>query len=91
MEKGKLLSLGAQHKSKEGQGTVVVDGRLKRADLARLLGIKELVVIMHSEKLALLVMTDAHREDHRQSVQDVTVRARRHTWTPREGHWRGRW
>ena len=85
LEKGKLLSLGAQLKGREGQGTVVVDGRLKRAGQARLLGIKELVVIMPSEQLALLVMTDAHREDHRRSVQDVTARARRHIWIPRGG------
>ena len=57
---------------------MVVDGRLKRADLARLLGIKDLVVIMPSEKLARLVMTDAHKED-------VTARARRHIWIPRGG------
>ena len=85
LEQGKLLSLGAQHNSREGQGTVVVDGRLKRADLARLLGIKDLVVIMPSGKLARLVMTDAHKEDHRRSAQDDTARARRHIWIPRGG------
>ena len=85
LEKGKLLSLGAQINGREGQGTVVVDGRLKKAELARLLGIQELVVIMPTEQLALLVMTDAHREDHRRSVQDITARARRHIWIPRGG------
>ena len=62
MKEGKLLSLGARHKSNEDLGTVVVDGRLKRAYLTRLLGIKKLVVIMPSEKLACLVMTDANRK-----------------------------
>ena len=85
LEKGKLLSLGAQLKGREGQGTLVVDGRLKRADMARLLGIKELVLIIPSEQLALLVMTDGHREDHRQLAQDIIVRARRYIWIPRGG------
>ena len=48
LQAGTLLSLGAQYKG----GMVVVSGRAKKATLARLLGIEELVVVMPQEPLA---------------------------------------
>ena len=93
LEAGTLLSLGAQYKG----GMVVVSGRAKKATLARLLGLEELVVVMPQEQLAKIVMQDAHRKDHRRTPQDVIARARRHVWIPkgtqlarkvvRECHW----
>ena len=51
LEAGTLLSLGAQ---KNG-GMVVVSGRARKATLARLLGLEELVVVMPQEHLAKIV------------------------------------
>ena len=76
---GKLESLGAQAKG----GVVVVCGRAKKAVLARLLGLEELLVVMPSEQLARRVMEDSHREDHRKTPQDILARSRRHFWIPR--------
>ena len=78
MEKGKLLSLGARKKG----GLVVIDGRVRKEDLARLLGISEIPLIMPQEPLARMVLTDAHREDHNRDTQYVIVRARRELWIP---------
>ena len=76
---------------------VIVSGRAKKATLARLLGLEELVVVMPQEQLAKIVMQDAHREDQRRTPQDVIARARGHVWIPkgtqlarkvvRECHW----
>ena len=78
-EAGTLLSLGAQNKG----GMVVVSDRAKRATLARLLGLEELVVVMPQEHLAKIVMQDTHREDHRRTPQEVIARARKHVWIPK--------
>ena len=81
LEKGVLLSLGAERSG----GRVIVRGRARKADLARLLGVEELPVVMCSETLARVVMQDAHREDHRRDPKDVLARARKSLWIPRGG------
>ena len=78
LRSGRLLSLGAQ----EHQGLVVVRGRVGQAHLARLLGTSSLPVVMPSELLALRVTEEAHREDHRMTVRDVTARVRRTIFIP---------
>ena len=66
LEAGKLLSLSAQLGP---GGRVVISGRARKEALARLLGIEELHVVMNTERLVTLVMTDAHQEDHRQDTK----------------------
>ena len=78
LRSGRLLSLGAQ----EHRGLVVVRGRVGQAHLARLLGTSSLPVVMPSELLALRVTEEAHREDHRMTVRDVTARVRRTIFVP---------
>ena len=79
LEKGKLLSLGAITR----WGMVVVDGRVRKEVLARLLGVEYLPVILPQERLAELVLTDAHLEDHNRDPQNIMARARRHLWIPK--------
>lgn len=67
----------------------MVSGRAKKATLARLLGLEELVV-MPQEPLAKIVMQDTHREDHWRTPQDMIARARRHVWIPKAHSWLGR-
>ena len=81
MEDGKLLSLGAERR----KGLVVVSGRVRREHLARLLGVEVLPVVMATERLAYLIMVEAHGEDHRRSPQDVLGRSRKKAWIPRGG------
>ena len=69
---------------------VVVIGRTKKATLARLLGIVELVVVMPQEPLAKIIKQSLHREDHSRTPQDVIARARRHAWIPRAHSWPGK-
>merc|ERR1719509_413472 len=78
LRSGRLLSLGAQ----EHRGIVVVRGRVGQAHLARLLGTSSLPVVMPSELLAQRVTEEAHREDHRMSVRDISARVRRTTYIP---------
>ena len=81
LEVGKLHSLGALEKN----GVVYVSGRVRKEQMAEIVGREELAVIMPREKLAGLVMKDAHKEDHRRSPQDVMARARRHLLMPQGG------
>ena len=78
LKSGRLLSLGAQ----EHRGLVVVTGRVGQAHLAKLLGTSSLPVVMPSELLAQRVTEEAHREDHRMSVRDISARVRRTTYIP---------
>jgi hypothetical protein len=78
-QEGRLLSLGSVL---EG-GQVWIKGRIRGEDLARMLGISRLPVVMAQEKLAELIVTDAHNKDHRMSPQDVLARARQLCWIPR--------
>ena len=57
-----------------------VDGRVRGEDLTGLLGTKELPILMAGEVLAHRIMSKAHREDHRQSPNDITARSRRSVW-----------
>ena len=50
---------------------VIVDGRVRKAELARILGLEELCVVLPEERLANLVMMEAHKEDHSNTPQDV--------------------
>ena len=67
LRKGDLESLGAQ----EQGGQVWINARIRKEDLARLLGTDKLRVIMPSERLAHLIMTLAHEEDHRLNPTDI--------------------
>ena len=78
LKKGKLQSLGAELRN----GVVYISGRVRKEQMAELVGREELAVVMPTEKLAKLVMGDAHNQDHRRSPQDVMPRARRHLWIP---------
>jgi hypothetical protein len=78
LNKGKLQSLGAELRN----GVVYISGRVRKEHMAELVGREELAVVMPTEKLARLVMLDAHNQDHRRSPQDVMARARRHLWIP---------
>ena len=78
LRSGRLLSLGAQ----EHRGLVRITGRVGQAQLARLLGTDSITVIMPTELLALRVTEEAHREDHRMTVRDVTARVRRTVFIP---------
>ena len=78
---GRLRSLGAILRN----GVVYVSGRIRKEHMAEIVGREELAVIMPGERLARLVMEDAHKEDHRRSPQDVMARARRHLWIPQGG------
>jgi hypothetical protein len=60
LRRGELQSLGAQ----ERRGEVWISTRIRKKDLARLLGTLELRIIMPTERLARLIVTDAHQEDH---------------------------
>ena len=75
-EKGKLASLGAVTRG----GVVWIQGRVRREELARLLGTSDLPIVMASEALAASIMRKAHREDHRRSPQDIAARSRRMVW-----------
>ena len=62
----------------------MICGRARKEKPATLLGIEELHVIMNTERLATLVMTDANQEDHRQDPKDVLARASSQgVWIPR--------
>ena len=78
LERGKLLSLGAVVR----RGVVMVDGRVRKEVLAMLLGIDCLPVILPQERLAQLVLEDAHAEDHNRDPQSIMARARRSLWIP---------
>ena len=78
LREGRLSSLGAVSRG----GVVWVQGRVRREELARLLGTSELPVIMASEALAKAIMSKAHRCDHRRSPQDIAARSRRMVWVP---------
>ena len=73
LKAGKLKLLGAQ----ETDGMVKFTGsRVGQAQLARLLGTGHLPMVMQSKILALHITEDAHAEDHRLMVRNVTTRAR---------------
>ena len=71
LEAGKLRSIGALQRNG-------VSGRVRKEHMAEIVGREELAVVMPKERLARLVIEDAHREDHRRLPQDVMARARRH-------------
>ena len=79
LEAGELLSLGA----KKAGGLVIVDGRVKEEDLARILGKNVLPIILNKEPLARLILRDAHREDHNMDPQYIIARSRKEVWIPR--------
>ena len=76
MESGKLQGLGWVIKG----GVVWVSGQVRRETLAVLLGTQELPVLMALHPLSKSLMRKAHREDHRQSPQDIAARTRRVVW-----------
>ena len=51
--------------------------------MAAALGVRELRVIMPSTRLAFLIMTSCHEEDHRRDPRDAMARARGFCWIPR--------
>ena len=79
LRRGDLQSLGAERH----EGMVWMSGRCSPEDMAAVLGVCQLRVIMPSTRLALLVMTKAHKEDHRADPRDAMARARRVFWIPR--------
>ena len=79
LAEGKLLSLGAR----QTRGFVVVDGRVRGEDLARILGKDILPIILNHEPLARQVLHDAHLEDHNLDPQYLIARARKEVWIPR--------
>ena len=79
LARNELLSLGA----KSVGGLVVVDGRVRKEELARLLGKAVLPIIMIQEPLAELIIQDAHNEDHNLDPQYLIARSRKEVWIPR--------
>ena len=79
LQRGELISLGA----KKSGGLVVVDGRVRKEELARLLGKSYLPIIMNREPLARLILGDSHKEDHNLDPQYMIARSRREVWIPR--------
>ena len=73
---GKLQGLGAFTRG----GAVWVSGRVRGERLAELLGTKELPVLLATEELSKSILQKAHRQDHRQSPQDISARSRRSAW-----------
>jgi hypothetical protein len=76
---GKLHSLGTVHK----KGEVFIQGRVAPEDMAAVLGCSQLRVLMPSTRLAYLILTSCHREDHRRDPRDMMARARSVAWIPR--------
>ena len=79
LEKGDLSSLGAKLRG----GIVWVSGRIRKEEMAKILGVEELPVVISSEPLAQMILQEAHREDHSRDPQSVVARARRLCWIPR--------
>ena len=79
LSRGDLRSLGAIRRC----GEVWIQGRVAPDDMASVLGVRRLRVIMPSTRLAQLIMTAAHEEDHRRDPKDSMARARRSCWIPR--------
>ena len=75
LESGKLDSLRPFVK----HGIVYTRGRLGN-EMLRVLGIECLPILMRGSRLALLIMTEAHEEDHRSNPIDALARSRRRAW-----------
>ena len=78
MQNGKLKSLNYAVKN----GIVIMSGRFRQKDLAKLLGKEGLPVLMPETRLARVIMTSCHNEDHRRSAADTLARSRNHAWIP---------
>ena len=75
-EKGQFLSLGA----KKNDGLIVCQGRFSEDRLLEILGIPYLPILHPSSALSKLVMTHAHKSDHRKGAQSVLAGSRRWAW-----------
>ena len=60
-------------------GIVYTRGRLGGSMLS-ILGVHELPIIMRDSRLATLILTQAHYEDHRANPMDALARSRRYAW-----------
>ena len=60
-------------------GIVYTSGRCDKS-LLRLLGITKLPILTRDTRLALLIMWEAHYEDHRSTPSDVLARSRQRAW-----------
>ena len=60
-------------------GIVYTRGRLGGSMLS-ILGVHELPIIMRDTRLATLILTQAHYEDHRANPMDALARSRRYAW-----------
>ena len=76
LTQGKLQGLGVVQRG----GTVWVQGRIRKEELSRLLGVTELPVLLATEPLSKAILRKAHRDDHRRSPQDIVARSRRLAW-----------
>ena len=61
------------------KGIVYVRGRCD-GSLMELLGVARLPVLVRHSRLALLIMLEAHCEDHRSSASNVLARSRQRAW-----------
>ena len=77
-KQGKLTNLSVTVQ----RGMVVMTGRFREKDLARLLGKDNLPVIMVHTRLARVIMISCHEEDHRRTAADTLARSRNHVWIP---------
>ena len=73
---GKLLSLGAV----EREGCVWVSGRVQGEGLAKIVGTRELPILLNTEKLSYSILAKCHRQDHHKSPQDIAARSRHLVW-----------
>ena len=63
------------------EGVCYMTGRLGMDGVQRILGAKDkLPVISAKTRLAELIMTASHQEDHRRDPGDCLFRSRRHAW-----------
>ena len=64
------------------KGVIMMTGRFQQADLAKLLGKSSIPVLMPETRLAMVIMTTCHSEDHRRSASDTLARSRNYAWIP---------
>ena len=78
IKEGRLKNLNVS----VNNGLVVMTGWFREKDLASLLGKDSLPVVMAHTRLAKVIMTSCHEEDHRRTAADSLARSRNQAWIP---------